>query len=423
MTSILLRSARVIDTRSPYHNSVVDILIKDEQIVGIGENLEVDDTTIVHDLSGASISPGWVEMHSNFADPGFEEREHIISGANAALKGGFSTVCLTPSTSPIIQSKSDIEYIYAKAQGTPINLFPLGALSKNMAGEEMTEMYDMFGAGAVGFSDDKNPVKNPNLLRMALLYAKPHEMPVVDFPFEPLLASAGQMNEGHTGTYLGMKGIPNLSEELVVARDLELAAYTEGHIHLSSISTKGSVNRIRTAKENGIHVTCDVNLYNLILTDEVLKEYDSMYKVLPPLRSTEDKEALIAAVNDGTIDAIAVDHIPFDVENKKCEFEHASFGMAYLEHAFGLYGSHLSESISLERWVECVAHGPRDAYNLGAIEMVEGSPAEFTIYNENTAWTDDASNIASLAYNQPFTGKSLKGKVIGIFNKGEYFQA
>lgn len=423
MTSILLRSARVIDTHSPYHNQIMDLLIKDEQIVSIGEQLEVDDSTVVFDLDGACLSPGWVEMHSNFGDPGFEERENLISGAHAAMKGGFSTVCITPSTQPVIQSKSDVEYIYAKSLGTPVNLFPMGTLSRDRKGEELTEMYDMFCAGAVAFYDDKKPQRNPNLLKLALQYAKPHEMPVIDFPFEPLLATGGQMNEGHTGTFLGLKGIPNLSEDLIVARDIELAAYAEGHIHLASISTKGSVDRIRKAKSEGIHVTCDVNLYNLILTDDILKDYDSKYKVLPPLRSEEDRLALIEGVNDGTIDAIAVDHTPLDIELKKCEFEHAHFGMAYIEHAFGLYGAHLKDDISLDKWVECVTIGPRDAYSIGTIEIAEGNPAEFTIFDQSIEWNDSKSDLASIAYNQPFAETSLKGKVLGIFNKGQYFSS
>lgn len=421
MTTTLLRNARVIDPRSPYHDQVVDIRIKDEQIIAIGPTLEAEKRESTHDLNGLYLSPGWVEMHSDFADPGYEERENLVSGSMAAAKGGFSTVCLVPSTHPVIQSKSDIEYIYAKGRALPVNLFPLGALSRDRKGEEMTEMFDMFSAGAVAFSDDKKSVRNPNLLRMALLYAKPHDMTVVDFPFEEQLASGGQINEGHTGTYLGMKGIPNLSEELIVARDIELCAYAEGHLHLSCISTAGSVERIRRAKAQGLHVTCDVNLYNLLLNDEVLDEYDSLYKVLPPLRSEEDREALIAGVLDGTIDAIAVDHTPMDIEKKKCEFEHASFGMAYLEQAFGLYGAELVKLIPVDRWVECVTHGPRDAYGLGLIEIVEGAPAEFTLFDPKLKWTDSRSETSSLAYNQPFLGRELTGRAVGIFNKGTLF--
>lgn len=421
MTSTVLRNVRVVDTRSPYHNQVVDIQVVDNEIVAIGAELEVSDA-VEHDLSGKSISPGWVEMHSNFADPGHEERENILSGASAAMRGGFSTVCLTSTTSPIIDTKNDIEYIYAKAEGTPVNLFPLGALSKGGQGVEMSEMYDMFTAGAVGFSDDKSPVLNPNLLRMAMLYGKPHDMPIISFPFEPSLASAGQVNEGHTGTYLGMKGIPNLSEEVMVSRDLELLAYTEGHLHLSCVSTAGSVERIRKAKAMGLDVTCDVNLYNLVFTDEVLHDYETVYKVLPPVRSEDDRKALIEGVLDGTIDAIAIDHTPLDIERKMCEFEHADFGMAYLEHAFGVYGSQLASEIPLDRWVECVTHGPREAYRLGSIEIVEGNQAEFTVFETETTWSDAAlSATNSLAFNQPFIGAALKGKAVAIFNKGTLF--
>lgn len=423
MTSTLLRKVRVVDTRSPYHGQVVDIRIQDEQITAISNSLSEDENEEVIDLEGYSVSPGWVEMHSDFADPGSEERENLQSGTGAALNGGFSTVCLTPGTFPVLQSKSDIEYIYGKGSNLPVNLLPIGALSRNMAGEEMTEMFDMSISGAVAFSDDFNSVDNPNLLKMALLYAKPNNLTVVNFPFEKRLASGGQMNEGHTATYLGLKGIPAMSEELMVSRDLEILSYTEGHLHLSRISTAGSVERIREAKAKGYHVTCDVNLYNLLLVDSALHEYDSVYKVLPPLRTEEDRQALIAGINDGTIDAIAVDHTPMDVERKKCEYHNASFGMAYLEQAFGLYGAELKNSISIEKWVECLTAGPRESYGMGQVNIVEGSPAELTIFDPNMAWTSTRNSSVSLAYNQPFLNKPLVGKAFGIFNKNGFHKA
>lgn len=419
MTSTLLRKVRVVDTRSPYHNQVVDLRISDNQITAIGASLPEEMSDEVIDLEGYSVSPGWVELHSDFADPGHEERENIQTGSKAALIGGFSTVCLIPETQPVIQSKSDIEYIYGKAQSLPVHLLPIGALSRNLAGEEMTEMFDMSISGAVAFSDGFRPIANPNLLKMALLYAKPNELTVVNYPFEERLAIGGQMNEGHTATYLGLKGIPAMSEELMVSRDLEILSYTEGHLHLSRISTAGSVERIRKAKANGLHVTCDVNLYNLLLTDSALHQYDSVYKVLPPLRTEEDKMALIEGVNDGTIDAIAVDHTPMDIEHKKCEYHNASFGMAYLEHAFGLYGAELASSISLERWIECVTHGARESYGIGQVTIIEGSPAELTVFDPSEEWSTKKGETASIAYNQPFVNKPLVGKALGIFNKGQ----
>ncbi len=423
MTTTLLRNVRIVDTHSPYHNEVVDIRVQDEQIVAISHSLASQDNETEIDLEGLSLSPGWVELHSDFAEPGHEERETLQSGSNAALKGGFSSVCISPSNQPATQSKSDIEYFYGRAQQLPINLLPIGCLSRDQKGEEMTEMFDMHIAGAVAISDDFRPIDNPNLLRMALLYAKPNDITVVDFPFEEKLAAGGQMNEGHTATYLGLKGIPNLSEEMNVARDLELLAYTEGHLHLSRISTAGSVDRIRKAKAGGLHVTCDVNLYNLLLVDSALHSYDSEFKVLPPLRSEEDRKALIEGVLDGTIDAIAVDHKPMDVERKKCEFQNADFGMAYIENAFGLYGADLMSEIPIERWVECVTHGPRDAYGIGSVSIVEGAPAEFTIFDTQTAWTLTKDSASSIAYNQPFLNKPLQGRAFGIFNKGQYFKA
>ncbi len=416
----LFKNVTIIDKRSPYHKQKVNILVHDDQLVAIGADVS-DSKAKVFDMEGNCVSPGWVEMHSNFADPGYEEREDLKSGAKAAAAGGFTGVCLVPSTQPVIQSKSDIEYLLHKSDETDINIYPIGALSKNLSGEELTEMYDMQQAGAVAFYDDKNAIKNPNLLKLALLYAQ-NIAPILTHPNHAELTKGAQINEGPISTYLGLKGMPAFAEEIQIVRDLFIAKYTNCKIHFSGISTKGSVDLIRNAKQEGQSVTADVNFYNIILTDSLLNDYDTNLKVNPPLRDNEDVIALLEGLKDGTIDAICADHVPQDIEKKQCEFEHASFGMAAIECVFGALHSAISE-ISIDLFIEKISTNPRAILDLPDIKIVEGAIADLTFYNLNERWTLDKSTTHSRAFNNPFLGKELRGKVKGIFNKGKFTHA
>lgn len=416
----LITHVTVVDPNSPYNGASVNILIDDDVIVGIGENLTDKDAKVI-DLAGAHVSPGWVEMHSNFGDPGFEEREDCISGARAAAAGGFTSVVLTPATQPVIQSKADIEYLLKRGDEAPVHFYPLGAVSTQLEGTALTEMFDMHQAGAVGFYDDKKAIQNPNLLKLALLYAKDFG-PIFVHPRHPDLTQGGQMNEGPTSTYLGLKGIPAFAEELMIARDLFIAEYTNGRLHIAGVSSKGSVDLLRQAKAKGLRVTADVNFYNLILTEQALQSYDTNYKVNPPLRNEEDIEALMTGIKDGTIDAIAVDHIPQDIERKRCEFDHAAFGMAAIESAFGCLHSAI-QNMGEETFVNAISVNPRAILGLPKIRIVEGSVAELTFYNPTATHTLTNKNKFSRAANNPFINKELTGKVIGIFNKAAYLSA
>ncbi len=413
----IFQNVTVIDNQSPYNLKKVNILINGDQIIAIGDDV-ADDSAKTVDMDGAMVSPGWVELHSNFADPGFEEREDLKSGAKAAAAGGFTGVALVPSTLPIAQSKGDIDYLLKKSDETAITIYPLGALSRDCNGEELTEMFDMSNAGALAFYDDKKAIKNPNLLKTALLYAG-NIAPIFVHPRHPDLTQGGQINEGNTSTYLGLKGIPAFAEELMVARDLFVAQYANSSIHFAGISTQGSVNLIREAKEKGQLVTADVNFYNLILNDSALEEYDTNYKVNPPLRTNDDIEALLAGLQDGTVDAIAIDHAPHDIEHKRCEFDNAAFGMAALETAFANLHPALLK-IGLPLFVEKISNNPRSILGLPTIKIVEGAIAELTFFNPKTQWTLTKKTAFSKAANNPFLDKKLTGKVLGIFNKGKY---
>ena len=416
----LITNVKVVDPNSPYNGAIVNILIKDDQIISVGPDL-TDEKARIIDLSGAHVSPGWVELHSSFGDPGYEEREDITTGARAAAAGGFTSVVLAPDTQPVIQSKADIEYLLKKGDDTPVHLYPLGAVSRNLQGQELTEMFDMTQAGAVGFYDDKKAIQNPNLLKLALLYAKDLG-PVLVHPRHPDLTQGGQMNEGPTSTYLGLKGIPAFAEELMIARDLFIAEYTQGRLHFAGVSTKGSVELIRQAKAKGLLVTADVNFYNLVLTEQALHDYDTNYKVNPPLREEEDIKALIEGLKDGTLDAIAIDHIPQDIERKRCEFDHASFGMAALESAFGAMHSAVKK-LGEERFISAISIAPRELFGLPQIRIAEGSVAELTFYDPKARFTLSDKRKFSRAANNPFLNQELTGKVIGIFNKEAYLPA
>jgi len=410
----------VVDNASPYHNKKVNILIHGDQIISIGDDV-FDETAKAINMEDCMVSPGWVELHSNFADPGFEDREDIKSGAKAAAAGGFTGVGVVPSTLPVIQSKGDVDYLLKKGDETAINIYPIGALSKDLKGEELTEMLDMSNAGAVAFYDDKKAIKNSNLLKTALLYAG-NIAPIMVHPRNPELTEGGQMNEGKTSTFLGLKGIPAFAEEVMIARDLFVAQYTNSTIHFAGISTSGGVNLIREAKEKGIQVSADVNFYNLILEDSALVEYDTNFKTNPPLRTQDDCDALILGLKDGAIDAIAIDHVPHDIENKRCEFDHASFGMASLETAFASL-SGVIKTISMALFVEKISSNPRKILGVPSIRIVEGAIAELTFFNPKTKWKLEKKKALSKAANNPFLGQELTGKVMGIFNKGKFVEA
>ncbi|MDX5319498.1 MAG: dihydroorotase, partial [Bacteroidota bacterium] len=329
MTQILIKQVRIIDPQSPFHQQVCDLLVSNGTIESIANSISSNASQVI-DASGYCLSPGWVDMRANFQDPGFEYKEDLRSGASAAQAGGFTAVGVLPETLPILQSKSEIEYVKNLSQSLPVRALPLGALSKDLKGEEITEMFDMHQSGAVAFSNANHSVK-AGVMQRALLYVKGFDGLICSHPNDAGIASGGQMHEGYHSTMLGLKGIPEHAETMAIERDLELLRYTGGRLHISHISTALGVEKIRAAKKEGLEVSCDVAAHQLLFTDAVLEEYDTRYKVFPPFRSEVHRKALIEGLLDGTIDAVISDHQPEDTEHKEVEFDFAAFGISSIQ--------------------------------------------------------------------------------------------
>ncbi len=412
--STLIRNATVIDPGNPNHGKKTDIRIERGRITAIGKSLK---NKARREITGKNlfVSPGWTDILANFNDPGREYKETLESGAKAAANGGYTTVCVSPETDPVIDNKGQVEYILKASRGLAVNILPVGALSVGLKGEHFTEMYDMHLNGAVAFSDGHLPVTNADLLRRVLLYSLTFGGKVMVHPLDRQIAGKGTINEGVVSTRLGLKGIPSLAEEVMIARDLAIAEYCDAHIHFSTISSAGSVKLIRRAKKRGIKVSCDVAIANLVWTDETLDTFDSNFKVLPPLRTEKDRKALIKGVNDGTIDFIVTNHRPQNIEEKECEFELAGYGQATIEIAFGLYRTHLSDAISIEKWVEMVSVNPSKFIGLEKPGITIGNKADITVFDNEHTWTVAPSALQSKGRNNPVAGQELTGRVLEIF--------
>lgn len=414
---ILIKGVKIIDPLSSYNGQTLDILIEEDKITSIAPNIN-DPEAQKFSSENLCVSPGWFDMRANFCDPGFEDKETIETGANAAIFGGFTGVAISPETQPVIDSKSIVEYIYKKAEELPVNIYPMGAFSKNLEGEELSEMFDMYQAGAIAFSHGKTCPSNLSIIKLALQYQKDFAPPLHIYPSNYGLSKGGQMHEGEISTYLGLKGIPSLSEEISVQNILHLADYAEAPVHFAGISSRETVQILEDAQKKGQAYTADVSLANLCFSDKELDAYDTNYKVLPPLRSDADKAELINAINKGIIHVISSDHYPEPIENKKCEFDHASFGMETLEAFIGALGKALDGKVSWEKIIELIAINPRRILGIEIPTIEEGNWAEMTFFNPDKEWILEKKDIQSKSTNTPFIGKPLKGKALGIFNEG-----
>lgn len=416
--NLLIQSIIIIDPQSPFNNKTVDILIKNGVIDQIKKEIKAEKGIQVISGKGLHVSPGWFDMQANFRDPGFEYKEDIHSGIAAAAAGGFTNVALMPTTNPTLSTKSSVEYVINKAKNKVVSVHPIGSLSVNAEGKDIAELYDMHLAGAVAFSDDKKSVKDSGLLTRALQYIQTFDGVVITFCNDSNITHEGVVNEGVTSTSLGLKGMPSLAEEVVVHRNIALAEYCNSALHVGPISTKKSVELIREAKKKKLKITASVNAYSLLLDDSVLKEFDTNYKLNPPLRTKEDIIALRKAIADGTIDAINSDHSPEDIENKKVEFDHAAFGMIGLETAFAVINSALGKN-GLESMVTTLSIKPRKILKQPTVTIKENEKACITLFEPNSEWLIKESDIKSKSKNTPFIGKRLTGKVVGIVNNNQ----
>lgn len=410
--NIILKKAKIVDSRSNYHNQVVDIKIEKGIITDISKSITSEKGFEVIERENLHVSEGWFDSSVSFGEPGFEERETIKSGLDTASKSGFTAVGLNPNTNPILDNQALINFVRQKANGHTTKLYPIAAMTKNSDTHNLAELFDMKNAGAVAFGDYKKSIENANVLKLALQYVQDFNGLVIAFSQDKNIKGSGIANEGETSTRLGMKGIPNLSEDLQVARNLLILEYTGGRLHIPTISTKKSVELIKEAKAKGLNVTCSVSVHNLFFTDEVLKGFDTNYKVNPPIRSKEDVQALVKGVKNGTIDMITSDHNPLDIEHKKLEFDKATDGVIGLESAFGALNSILPLETTIERLTF-----PKSIFGIENHPLEVGQQANLTLFNPEFTYTfSEKENIFSKSKNSPFIGQKLKGKVYGIIS-------
>jgi dihydroorotase len=406
---ILLKSATIVDASSKHHLKKRDVLIENGKISKIAASIPSSEKVKEISLKNLHISQGWFDSSVSFGEPGFEERETIENGLKTAARSGFTSVAVNANSFPVTDSKGHIKFLKSKAEGNAVSLYPIGALTAGSKGTDLAELYDMQNEGAVSFYDYKNPIANANLLKIALQYTQNFDGLVQSFPFEKSVARNGMVNEEVNSTRLGLKGIPALSEELQIIRDLYILEYTGGKLHVPTISTKKSVELIKEAKKKGLKVTCSVAIFNLILTDDALDEFDTNYKLLPPLRTKEDAKALIKGLKDGTIDGITSDHNPIDVEHKKTEFEQAYFGSVGLEACFGA----LNKIVGMEQSVNALT-GLKETFKIPSEKIEEGNRAELTLFNPDITWEFAEKDILSTSKNAALLRTKLKGKPYGI---------
>jgi dihydroorotase len=409
MSALLLKQARVIDPGGPYHNKVVDILINKGRIEKIGARIPAGKERVV-ESDNLHVSLGWYDTSAHFREPGNEQKETIRSGLDAAAAGGFTAVNALPSTDPFTDSNSAVEFMLNTAKGHSVQLYPLGALSKGGNGEQLAELFDMHKSGAIGFTDDGS-IPNTRLVMLALQYQKQFNSTVVVYPSDMDLATGGQMHEGVESVRAGMKGLPAIAEEIQLARDLRLQAYSGGHLHVGTVSTAAGVALIKEAKQQGANVTCAVAAHNLLFTDAAVSGFDSRYKMMPPLRSKDHVDALIAGLKDGTIDGICSDHRPEDVEHKILEFDQAAFGACTIEHAFAAANTALRMHMKIGAIVERFSHGPRKAFRLPLTRIQKGEPAELTYFDPTLSYFAETKYSKGVA--SPYEGMELVGKVLG----------
>ena len=412
--NLIIRNAKIIDSKSPFHNKTVDILIVDGLIQKIGTSLPSLEHTDEIQLDNLHVSQGWFDSSVSLGEPGFEDRETIANGLQVAAKSGFTAIALQPNSFPVIDNQSQVNFVLNKALGFATQLYPIGALTKESAGKDMAELFDMKKAGAIAFGDYNKSLDNANLLKIALQYVQDFDGLILAFSQDENIKGNGVANEGIVSTKLGLKGIPNLAEELQIARNLFLLEYTGGKLHIPTISTKKSVQLIKEAKANGLQVSCSVAVHHLVFTDEKLEGFDSRYKVSPPLRAEIDRKALLKGIEDGTIDMITSDHNPIDIEHKKMEFDGAKNGTIGMESAFGA----LMTVLPLETVIDKLTAG-KTTFGIAIETINEGSKANITLFNPETKSTFTKTSILSKSKNSAFLETEMKGKVYGIVNQGK----
>ena len=425
---VLIQGGRIIDPGAGV-DAIGDLLLRDGRVaaVQLGGGVDAPEGTQVIDATGLVVTPGFVDLHAHLREPGFEEKETIATGAKAAARGGFTTVCCMPNTSPAIDTLATVEFVLGTARGHgAVRVLPVGAVTKGRQGRELTEMWELAEAGVVGFSDDGSAVADGHLARNAIAYSGGIGLPIMEHCEDPSL-SGGCMHEGAVATRLGLRGIPAAAEETIAARDIHLAELTGGRVHICHISTAGAVDLVRRAKEKGLAVTAEVTPHHLTLTDEWVAgedgsgglaqdAYDTDTKVNPPLRTREHIEAVVQGLRGGVIDAIATDHAPHTIVDKLCEYDTAAFGISGFETALGAVLSLYHDGvIDLPTIVERLTSGPARIIDHGGIglgTLRQGAPGDVTIFDPGEEWVVDREAFVSKGKNTPLHGRRLRGRVV-----------
>ncbi|MDM1520470.1 dihydroorotase [Myroides odoratimimus] len=408
--NIILKAAKVIDPTSPFHNQTVDIQVENGLITKIANQIENDQFEQIK-YENLHVSQGWFDSSVCLGEPGFEERENIVHGLEVAAKSGFTQIAVEPNTYPITDSQSIVSFIKQKAFGQTTEVFPIGALTVKSEGTDLAELFDMKNAGAIAFGDYKKPIQNANVLKIALQYVQDFDGLIIAFSQDNSIKGKGVANEGVESTKLGLKGIPTLAEELQIARNLFLLEYTGGKVHFPTISTAKSVELIKEAKQKGLNVTCSTAVHLLTMTDEKLADFDTRFKVYPPLRDEATRQALINGVLDGTIDCITSEHNPLDIEHKKLEFNSASNGTIGLESAFAALNTVLPLEVIVDKLTSA-----RTIFKIDTPSIKEGNKVNITLFNPSKEYSFTKENILSKSKNSAFLNHPMNGEVYGVVN-------
>jgi len=411
----LIKSATIIDKSSEFHNRTVDILIKNGIISDISENIKNSKNFKEISYPNLHVSTGWFDYSVSTGEPGYEERENILNTLSVASKSGFTSIGVQPNTLPLTEKNTEIEYFKSIAKNSNVNIYPIGVLTKQSDGKELAELFEMKSAGAIGFGDYKRSIKNPNILKLALLYTKDLNCPIFSYPMNEKISNDGVMNENKTSTMLGLKGIPNISEEIQIMRDITILEYTGGNLHIPTISTAKSLELIRQAKNKGLNITCSTCIHNLFFNDENLISFNTNFKVLPPLRTQYDIDELIKGVKDGSIDMVTSDHNPLDIELKNVEFDNADFGTIGLESFFGA----MNTIFSAKTTINVLTRGKK-LFGIEDSSITIGAQADISLFNPISNYTFSENKIFSISKNSIFKDSVLKGLVYGSISNGKF---
>lgn len=415
--TVLIKQASIISPSSPFNGTIKDIFIENGMIVSIADQVSKPADQVI-DEQGLCVSIGWMDIFADFCDPGYEFRETLETGAAAAAAGGFTDVLVIPNTSPSIHSKSQVDYILQRSRSLPVNIYPLGAITKNTEGKELAEMYDMRQTGAIAFSDGTKPVQSPGILLKALQYVKAFNGVLVQLPCDRSIGAHGLVNEGVTSTRLGLPGIPAIAEELMIARDIELLRYTGSALHITGVSTEKGLNLISQAKKEGLNITCSIAPYQVIFCDEDIAGYDTNLKLEPPLRSRKDMMAMRQALINGEIDCIASHHLPHNWDSKTCEFEYAKPGMISLQTVFAALAA---AGLDTAAFVQMQSVNTRKIFGMEIPELKENTKASLTLFVPSAETIFAETSIRSKSKNSAFTGFTLKGKITATINGAHVF--